>query len=216
MRKIAFAVAFGLALLVSLPSVSFAQRGGGRGGGGGGHGGYSGGHGGYGGYGGYGGHGGYYGGYGGYYPGIGFSIGFPGYYNYGSGYRGSSYYYDPGTTVYTDPSVVPSTSYYSPTVPSTPAGASLAPPPTAADHPDSINMEVRLPENADLWIEGQKMSQTGALRHFYSEPVNPNEKYHYEIRARWTDAEGKVVDLTKKVDVRAGVKIGVDFNSPQK
>jgi len=214
MRKIWYSAILGALALLLLPGISLAQRGG-RGGHGGGYsggygGGYYGGHGGY--YGGYGGYGGYYGGglYGGYYGrgyGIGIAIGSPGYYSYGSPYYGSSYSYSPSYG-YVEPSA-PTTSLY------TPPQSPTLPAPTA-DNANSnvVNMEVRVPENATLWVQGQKTDATGAVRRFVSAPIEPGHKYAYELRATWTDANGTPVDRKKKVDVQAGAWVGVDFNQP--
>jgi uncharacterized protein (TIGR03000 family) len=217
MRKILLSAMLGAVALIGLPSTSHAQRGG-HGGGGGNHnssyyggGGYHGGY--YGGgyYGGgfygrgyYG--GGFYGGYG-LGLGLGLSVGYPGYgynYSYGSPYYGSSYYYAPYS--YSDvQSVPPTTSYYQPDV------ATTAPAPH--ENPNVVNLEVRVPENAALWVEGQATDPTGTTRHFYSPQLQPGQTYTYHVRARWTDANGKVVDRTKAVDVQAGARIGVDFNN---
>jgi uncharacterized protein (TIGR03000 family) len=53
---------------------------------------------------------------------------------------------------------------------------------------------------------------SGPVRHFYSAPLTPGQTFTYEVRARWTDPSGKPVERTKKVDVQAGARIGVDFN----
>ena len=73
---------------------------------------------------------------------------------------------------------------------------------------------MRLPENAELWVEGVKTRPSGAVRQFFSAPLQPGQEYTYKLRARWTDASGKPVERTKNVDVRAGARIGVDFNKP--
>jgi uncharacterized protein (TIGR03000 family) len=222
MRKVILSAMLGAVALMGLPSTSHAQRGG-RGGGnngsfhsGGGFGGgyYGGGYHGGGYYGGgfygrgyYG--GGYYGRgyYGDYGLGLGLTLGYPGYgynYSYASPYYGSSYYYAPNT--YGDlQSVAPTTSYYQPEM------APTAPVPH--ENPNVVNLEVRVPENAALWVEGQPTDPTGSTRHFYSPQLQPGRTYTYHVHARWTDANGKVVDRTKAVDVRAGERIGVDFNN---
>jgi uncharacterized protein (TIGR03000 family) len=209
MRKLVLATALGLSTLIGFPAVSSAQHHGGGGHSGGsssaGHSGgsWSGGY--------YG--GGYYGGrYGyGYYPGFGIYVGWPGYYNYGyynypyySYPYYSNYSYEPSVT-YADPGI-PSTSYYSP-----PPSADQSSP---DNHPNAVNLEIRLPENAELWIQGVKMTQPGAVRHFYSDPIASGQKYNYELRAKWMDANGKVVDRTRKLSVQAGARMGVDFNNP--
>jgi uncharacterized protein (TIGR03000 family) len=51
------------------------------------------------------------------------------------------------------------------------------------------------------------------VRHFVSPSLQAGRTFTYEIRARWTDASGRSVDRTKQVEVKAGARIGVDFNS---
>jgi len=201
-------------LMLGPGSVAFAQHGKGGGHGGGGHpsgtshggqpssyhSGYYGG--------GYYGHGAYYGNY--WYPGIGFYFGFPLWFNYpwgysrydygvGAPYYSGSYYYGPADT-------------YS-TPPAPPSSETVNAPAPAAD-PNAANVEVRLPENATLWIDGQSTTPTGAVRHFTSPPLEKDKTFVYNRRARWTDGSGKVIERTKKVDVKAGAWIGVDFNRP--
>jgi uncharacterized protein (TIGR03000 family) len=213
MRKFLFTSVILAAALFAFPSQSFAQRGGGHGGGGHGGGGHGDGGGGnwHGGGGGYYGHGGYYGR--GYYGG-GFGLYLGGYPYYGYGY-GSPYYYGApyyGGYYYGAPYtyVEPSPAYVQPSL--TTAAPSYAQIEPAGD-PNSVMLEVRVPDNAEIWVNGDKTSQTGAVRHFASPPVATGQKFVYELRARWTDGNGKVVDKTKKLDVHAGARLGVDFNT---
>jgi uncharacterized protein (TIGR03000 family) len=190
--------------MLMTPGISSAQRRGGGGGWsgggawrGGGWGGYRGGYGGYRGYGGYGGY------WGGFWPGfgLGYASGYRGYgygYNYPSEY--GAYYYEPSYAS-VEPSATPS--YY------------YSPPDTAADvNPNVASIEVRVPVNAEIWFEGEKTSQTGAVRHFQSPELQPGKTFTYDVRARWTDAAGKEVDRTKQVKVQAGARVGVDFSNP--
>jgi uncharacterized protein (TIGR03000 family) len=192
MSKVWLSAALGAAALLGLPAVSSAQRGGGHSGGHGGysHGGYS--HGGYS-HGGYGHHGYGYGGYG-----YGLYLGVPGY-GYGYPYYRSSYYYDPDYN-YAQPSYAPNALQFSS--------------PDENQNPSAAMLELRVPEKAEVWFEGDKTSQSGAVRHFVSPSLEPGRIFTYDIRARWTDANGKPVDRTKQVKVQAGGRVGVDFNAP--
>jgi uncharacterized protein (TIGR03000 family) len=80
--------------------------------------------------------------------------------------------------------------------------------------PNSVTMNVRVPAGAEIWFEGSKTGQTGTTRTFVSPPLEPGRGFTYEVRARWTD-NGKEVDRTRQVHVRAGEKVDVDF-SPNK
>ncbi len=158
-----------------------ASRGGSRGG-------YSGG-GNRGGYYGGGNRGGYYGNRGGYYG---------GYFWGGIGvYPGAFYDYSYGVA----PSyVVPVAPYYG----SMPA----APSADASDR--TVHISVRSPADAEIWFEGSKTTQTGAVREFESPELKPGRAYTYEVRARWTQ-DGKKVSRTQTIDVSAGDRKTVDF-----
>ena len=129
-------------------------------------------------------------------------------YGYGTPYAfgnvtpfyGGQYYYGP-----IDSYSPPATTYYQPQTTTT----SFYQP--AAD-PNAVNMEVVLPENATLWIQDQQMSESGAVRRFVSPALETGKSFTYNLRAKWTDASGQSVERTKKVDVKAGSWIGVDFN----
>jgi uncharacterized protein (TIGR03000 family) len=73
-------------------------------------------------------------------------------------------------------------------------------------------IEVRVPANADLWFEGDKTSQGGAVRNFVSPQLTPGKTFTYDVRARWADSSGKVVDKTKQLKVQAGQRSTVDFS----
>ena len=207
-----------VAVLLALSGVSSAGPGGHSGS----HSGHSGGYGGHSGHSGYGGynHGYHSGGYGhnyygggynhGYYgSGIGVYLGSP-VYGYGSPYYGSSYFYDPSYNYvqpsysYVQPSTVTPAYYYSPQD----RDRSVMP---AADVAFAANFEIRVPEGAEIWFEGEKTSQTGSVRVFASPAVQSGRSFTYDVRARWTSADGKVVDQTRQVQFRAGQSIGVDF-----
>jgi uncharacterized protein (TIGR03000 family) len=83
------------------------------------------------------------------------------------------------------------------------------PGPTA--EPASATMVVRLPENAELYCDGVKMTLKGSERNFLSPPLPPGRTYPYEIRIRWIGADGKPVELSRQVQVQAGQKTTVDF-----
>jgi uncharacterized protein (TIGR03000 family) len=75
-------------------------------------------------------------------------------------------------------------------------------------------LELKVPENAEVWFEGDKTVQTGAVRYFVSPSLQPGRTFTYDIRARWTDLGGNPVDRTKQVKVQAGARVEVDFNNP--
>jgi uncharacterized protein (TIGR03000 family) len=71
-------------------------------------------------------------------------------------------------------------------------------------------LQVQVPIDAEVWLEGQKMRSTGALRHFRSPPLNPAKGYVYEVRVRWP-SDGKTVEDVRPTAIRAGATVYVDF-----
>jgi uncharacterized protein (TIGR03000 family) len=188
------------ATLLMFPETSHAQR---RGGGY--RGGYRGGSAYWGG--GYG--GGYYGG--GYYP------------FYGSSYYGSRYYSPWYSSGYYSPmyygNYAPDYNYYSQAVPAesrviyssssyTPSSDSSV----TAPADDRAYVTVELPaKQADVWIEGQKSVQNKQVEDYVSPTLTPGKKYYYEVRARWSDANGKSVEETRRFSIHPGHPVLVDF-----
>jgi uncharacterized protein (TIGR03000 family) len=156
--------------------------------------------------------GGYYGGYGyggyGYYPwGLGRALFGGGYgYPYG-GYNGGYYnnypYYDNG--YYSTPNYsVPS--YSAPTVNAPAASANIP------DNAALIN--VRVPSNAQVWIDDQKTKQSGSMREFVTPALNPGQEYSYDIRASWTE-NGQPMETKRKVTFHAGDRLAVNMMTAQ-
>ena len=75
----------------------------------------------------------------------------------------------------------------------------------------AASVQVRVPANAEIWFDNLKTSQTGTLRTFASPPLETGKTFIYAVHVRWTDSSGKVIDLTKKVEVRAGELSSADF-----
>ncbi|HJT78393.1 MAG TPA: TIGR03000 domain-containing protein [Gemmataceae bacterium] len=91
--------------------------------------------------------------------------------------------------------------------PVVPAGAAAL----TAKEPAHLN--VQLPSEASLWIQGQEMNETGGFREFVSPPLTPGQRYTYEVQARWNE-NGKAVTQTRTVPIRAGQRVDVDFTNP--
>lgn len=166
---------------------------------------------------------GYYGyGYG--YPG--FLPPYPGYYTPRSGlslgiYSSPYYTYYPN---YVTPSayyyVAPRLSgrieqYYTTTAPD--AGRGGQAPGYGPPEDDAVTLgegdvlfNVKVPPQAEVWINGDKTSRTGSQREFISNGLIPGRTYTYEIRARWTE-NGKEVERTRKIKVQGGERRTVDF-----
>jgi uncharacterized protein (TIGR03000 family) len=72
------------------------------------------------------------------------------------------------------------------------------------------HLNVQVPANAQVWIEGVKTTQTGTSRQFQSPPLTPGTNYSYEVRAHWM-ANGQPVDRTRNVSVHAGGQVLVNM-----
>jgi len=82
----------------------------------------------------------------------------------------------------------------------------------AAESDDRAHIQVILPSgDAEVFFQGSKTTQTGLTRDFVSPPLGKG-MYSYQIRARWT-ANGERVTMSRKVQVRAGERVSVDFNT---
>jgi uncharacterized protein (TIGR03000 family) len=69
---------------------------------------------------------------------------------------------------------------------------------------------LRVPTNAEIWVNGVKTKQTGESRYFFSPPLTPGKKYSYQMRLRWMK-DGKPVEETQRILVQAGLMIRRDF-----
>ncbi len=69
---------------------------------------------------------------------------------------------------------------------------------------------LRLPADAEVWFDGDRTRQSGALRHYYTPPLTPGKEYSYQVQARWTE-DGKAVERKRRVEVRAGETVRVDL-----
>lgn len=80
---------------------------------------------------------------------------------------------------------------------------------------DVASVEVRLPnDQAQVWVQGQKMSGTGAIRRFQSPALDPSKTYAYKISAAWYEGD-RLVTQERKVDVQANSPVVVDFTKAE-
>lgn len=82
----------------------------------------------------------------------------------------------------------------------------------AAAADNKAHIWLRVPENAEIWVNGVKTKQTGESRYFFSPPLTPGKKYSYKVRFRWTK-DGKPVEDTQNILIRAGETIRRDFTT---
>lgn len=77
-------------------------------------------------------------------------------------------------------------------------------------------IKVKVPENATIWFENQKMSQAGAVRIFQSPTLETKKTYYYKVKVAWPAGTGslaKDVVSEQEVAVRAGETTTIDFTA---
>jgi len=75
-------------------------------------------------------------------------------------------------------------------------------------------IRVRVPANAQLWINDEKRSQAGAFREFVTPALDPDAIYVYHVKARWTEEGGINVEKTLRVRTISGTRVTVNFVRP--
>ncbi|MFT3882246.1 MAG: TIGR03000 domain-containing protein [Gemmatales bacterium] len=77
-------------------------------------------------------------------------------------------------------------------------------------------IKVKVPDNATIWFENQKMSQPGAVRIFQSPTLESKKTYYYKVKVAWPSGGGtlaKEVVSEQEVAVRAGETTTIDFTA---
>jgi uncharacterized protein (TIGR03000 family) len=67
-------------------------------------------------------------------------------------------------------------------------------------------LEVHVPADADVWLEGSQTRQRGTTRWFVSPALEPGRQYAYEVRFRWLE-DGRALERTDTINVRAGDRV---------
>jgi len=75
---------------------------------------------------------------------------------------------------------------------------------------NTAHLEVIVPANASLWLNGWQSRSTGSVRKLQSPPLTPGRPYTYTVRARWEE-NGRAVTQTRQVPVSAGAQVRVNF-----
>jgi uncharacterized protein (TIGR03000 family) len=81
-----------------------------------------------------------------------------------------------------------------------------------AEANNKAHIWLRVPSDAEVWVDGFKTKQTGESRYFFSPPLSPGKKYAYQMRIRWTK-DGKPTEETQRLLVQAGETIRRDFTT---
>lgn len=85
--------------------------------------------------------------------------------------------------------------------------------PAATESQDRAYFTVRLPAEAELWINNVRSAQRGDSRRFNTPPLEMGRPYRYDIHARWLE-NGREVVRSRTLEVRAGLTTTLDFNGP--
>jgi uncharacterized protein (TIGR03000 family) len=76
--------------------------------------------------------------------------------------------------------------------------------------PTRARLIVEVPADAKLYIDGQQMKTTSAVRSFHTPELEPGQLYYYEVKAEVV-RDGKATTQTKRVIVKAGEVIRARF-----
>ena len=74
----------------------------------------------------------------------------------------------------------------------------------------STSITLRVPEDAEVWIQGKKMDEKGTERRFNLASLDPGSTHDYDIRVTWTDNGQKKSDTTR-LNVRAGDQQSITY-----
>ncbi|HTU92456.1 MAG TPA: TIGR03000 domain-containing protein [Gemmataceae bacterium] len=80
--------------------------------------------------------------------------------------------------------------------------------------PNAARLQLLVPENAEVLVEGIKTTTTGTVREFVSPPLEPGKNMIYAVLVRYTDAGGKVIEETHTVRVHANDQLNIDCTKP--
>ncbi len=75
-------------------------------------------------------------------------------------------------------------------------------------------IRVRVPANAELWINNDKRTQNGVVREFVTPALDPDHIYVYNVKARWREEGGIAVEKTLRVRTISGMRVTVNFVRP--
>jgi uncharacterized protein (TIGR03000 family) len=90
----------------------------------------------------------------------------------------------------------------------------VPPLPDTAPLAEAATLDVQVPADAEVWVQGRKTTLTGRGRRFQSPPLQPGFTYKYEVQARWTE-NGAELTQVRTVRVRPGQTEVVAFGEDQ-
>jgi uncharacterized protein (TIGR03000 family) len=151
-----------------------------------------------------------------YYYGNTYSYAMPAYnntYAYGTpAYTGGTTLYSPSSYAMMPQNYV---SFYPPNFPHGSPAVGSTTGTTGTANPNQALIEVRVPDsNAQVWFDGDATQQQGTDRLFTSPPLQPGKRYHYDVKAKWTQGD-RTVERTRTVHIQPGQHVTVDFASDE-
>ncbi len=84
------------------------------------------------------------------------------------------------------------------------------PPPTGK----TAHLQLIVPANAEVLVNGGKTAKTGTVRDFVTPPLEAGKNLVYTITVRHTDAGGKTAEDTHTVRVQPNVRLRLDCTQP--
>jgi uncharacterized protein (TIGR03000 family) len=81
---------------------------------------------------------------------------------------------------------------------------------TATVPVNAATIQVMVPPNAEVWIDGKIHSQVGAVRSFATDALLPGKTSRHEVRVSWM-VDGQPVTQTREIQVQAGNQRIVNF-----
>jgi uncharacterized protein (TIGR03000 family) len=78
---------------------------------------------------------------------------------------------------------------------------------------NTATIQVTVPADAKVFVDGSVTTQTGAQRKFESPQLAPGFDYSYDLKVVWHDRDGTEVTQTRRVAVRANATINVNFGT---
>jgi uncharacterized protein (TIGR03000 family) len=82
--------------------------------------------------------------------------------------------------------------------------------PVLVDKPGTVTVLVPSAD-AQVWFEDTALPQSGKERTFNTPPLMNGKTYNYNVKAKWTNDNGKAVEKILPVSVKAGQTTTVDF-----
>jgi uncharacterized protein (TIGR03000 family) len=75
-----------------------------------------------------------------------------------------------------------------------------------------VSLKIRVPtDDTELYLQDTRVTKTGTVREFVTDPLLTTRDYSYSIRAVWDDKNGRTHVSERHLTIRAGDTIDVDM-----